>query len=82
MLSLAQKLDSAPDLEGFSSMLRDDCDLEVEMGPSRNLNELFEQLNAQNITVVSLRNKANRLEELFMRLVESKQNNVVESADA
>jgi ABC-2 type transport system ATP-binding protein len=80
VLSLGQKLDSAPALEGFSSMLRDDCDLEVEMGPSRNLNELFEQLNAQKITVVSLRNKANRLEELFMRLVESKQNGAVESA--
>jgi ABC-2 type transport system ATP-binding protein len=50
------------------------------MGPSRNLNELFEQLNARNITVVSLRNKANRLEELFMRLVESKQNGAAEIA--
>ena len=82
VLSLAQKLDSAPELEGFGSKLRDDCELEVEMGPSRDLNELFEQLNAQNITVVSLRNKANRLEELFMRLVESKQNGAVEIADA
>lgn len=80
VLSLAQELDSAPELEGFGSMLRDDGELEVEMGPSRNLNELFEQLDAQNITVVSLRNKANRLEELFMRLVESKQNGVAETA--
>jgi len=80
VLSLAQELDSAPELEGFGSMLRDDGELEVEMGPSRNLNELFEQLDAKNITVVSLRNKANRLEELFMRLVESKQNGVAETA--
>jgi ABC-2 type transport system ATP-binding protein len=82
VLSLAQELGSAPELEGFGATLRDDCDLEIEMGPSRNLNELFEQLNARNITVVSLRNKANRLEELFMRLVESKQNGVREIADA
>jgi ABC-2 type transport system ATP-binding protein len=80
VLSLGQQLDSAPELEGFGSVLRDDGDLEVEMGPSRNLNELFEQLNARNITVVSLRNKANRLEELFMRLVESKQNGAAEIA--
>jgi len=82
VLSLGQKIDSAPKLDGFSSMLRDDNELEVEMGPSRNLNELFEQLNAQSVKVVSLRNKANRLEELFMRLVESKQNGSVETADA
>ena len=43
------------------------------MGPSRNLNDLFEELDARGIQVVSLRNKANRLEELFMRLVENKE---------
>ena len=36
------------------------------------MNSLFAQLNAQGIHVVSLRNKANRLEEMFMRLVENK----------
>ena len=34
---------------------------------------MFERLNGLGITVVSLRNKANRLEELFMGLVENKQ---------
>jgi ABC-2 type transport system ATP-binding protein len=82
VLSLALKLDRAPELEGFRSTLRDDGELEVEMGPARNLNDLFEQLNARKIAVVSLRNKANRLEELFMRLVESKQNGVTEIAGA
>jgi ABC-2 type transport system ATP-binding protein len=54
--------------------LRDKSELEVTIGPSRNLNDLFAQLDKQEITVISLRNKANRLEELFMRLVNSKQN--------
>ena len=73
VLSLTEQLDEAPELAGFDTRLRDDCELEVEKGPERDLNELFAQLAARGIKVVSLRNKANRLEELFMDLVESKQ---------
>ena len=50
----------------------ENCELEVEKGSERDINDLFEQLAAHNIRVVSLRNKANRLEELFMRLVKNK----------
>ena len=57
---------------GFKAKLRSDCQLEVEKGPDRNINDLFEQLNANGIGVVSMRNKANRLEELFLRLVDGK----------
>ena len=74
VLSLADCLDNAPELDGFETRLVEECELEVEMGPARNMNELFAELNERGITVVSLRNKANRLEELFMRLVENKQN--------
>jgi ABC-2 type transport system ATP-binding protein len=73
ILSLAEPLTAAPELEGFDSRLIDDTELEVAKGPTRSLNELFSQLQAHNIDVLSLRNKANRLEELFMRLVENKQ---------
>jgi ABC-2 type transport system ATP-binding protein len=72
ILSLAERLTVAPQLDGFKTRLRDDCELEVEKGLNRDINDLFEQLNVHGIRVVSLRNKANRLEELFMRLVESK----------
>ena len=72
VLSLAEPLEKAPALKGFATRLREDCELEVEKGPQSDLNELFEQLNAQGIRVVSLRNKANRLEEMFMHLVERK----------
>ena len=72
VLSLSEQLKTAPVLDGFATRLRDDCELEVEKGPEKDLNELFEQLNAQGIRVVSLRNKANRLEEMFMHLVENK----------
>ena len=79
VLSLAKRLDAAPGLDGFETTLRDECELEVAIGPSRSLNDLFAQLDKQDITVVSLRNKANRLEELFMRLVKSKQEDRQES---
>ncbi len=76
VLSLTQELAEAPPLEGFSTRLRGDGELEVEKGPDRDLNDLFVQLNARHIHVSSLRNKANRLEELFMRLVDSKEQGV------
>lgn len=75
VLSLAEPPPSAPRLSGFDTVLRDDGDLEIEKGPDQDLNDLFAELNAQDLRVVSLRNKANRLEELFMRLVEGKREN-------
>ncbi len=73
VLSLSEPMAKLPTLDGFEPQQRDDGDLEVSIGEGYTLNELFRQLSAQGITVASLRNKANRLEELFMRLVESKQ---------
>jgi ABC-2 type transport system ATP-binding protein len=80
ILSLAEPLSAAPQLDGFETLLREDCELEVEKGPGANLNDLFGQLKDLGIEVVSLRNKANRLEELFMRLVEHKQDGFKEMA--
>ena len=76
VLSVAEPLSSAPALNGFESRLRDDGELEVEKGPNQDLNDLFLQLRDRNIRVITLRNKANRLEELFMHLVESKQQRI------
>ena len=76
VLSLADELERPPELGGFHTGLLDASELEVEMGPAKNLNDLFHELDARGIQVVSLRNKANRLEELFMRLVESKEREV------
>jgi len=72
VLSLDRQLETAPQLEGFEARVREDCELEVEKGQKADMNSLFAQLDAQGIQVVSLRNKANRLEEMFMRLVENK----------
>jgi len=53
-------------------VLLDDGDLEVSVDTRHDLNELFELLSVRGVRISSLRNKANRLEELFMGLVEGK----------
>ncbi len=73
VLSLKEPLREAPRLPGFETALLEDGELEVTVDAGCNLNTLFSRLSEKNIEVVSLRNKANRLEELFMDLVESKQ---------
>ncbi|TAM60711.1 MAG: ABC transporter ATP-binding protein [Rhodanobacter sp.] len=60
-----------PQLPGITLRRTDEHTLEVEMARSRDLNTLFAALSAHGITVTSMRNKTNRLEELFVRLVES-----------
>jgi ABC-2 type transport system ATP-binding protein len=42
----------------------------VEVDKNAGLNAVFEQLSAQKVKVLSMRNKANRLEELFVSMVE------------
>jgi ABC-2 type transport system ATP-binding protein len=82
VLSLAEDLAQGPELDGFRTELIEGSELEVELGPGKTLNDLFNELDVRGIRVVSLRNKANRLEELFMRLVESKQRDDREVAGA
>jgi ABC-2 type transport system ATP-binding protein len=60
-------------IEGFDSRATDDQTLEVDVPKASGLNPLFEELSRQNIQVNSMRNKSNRLEELFVRLVEANQ---------
>ncbi len=72
VLSLKEEIREAPSLSGFETRLRDDGELEVEKGSETDMNELFARLQEEGIEVASMRNKANRLEEMFMHLVESK----------
>lgn len=81
MKSLLSKLDvetfifdiepksSQPVLTGCKVIAFNQGTLEVEIDKSAGLNTLFEQFSAQGVTVLSMRNKSNRLEELFVNLV-------------
>lgn len=73
VLSLSDPLQTAPILPGFETSLIDECELEVAVDSSGDLNSLFSALDDRGIRVLSLRNKANRLEEMFMELVDKKQ---------
>jgi ABC-2 type transport system ATP-binding protein len=59
-----------PQLNGISFRRVDDHTLEAEMARKQDLNSLFGALTSSGITVNSMRTKTNRLEELFVRLVE------------
>ncbi len=59
-----------PHLLGYPVRMLDAHTLEVQVEKSQGITELFRQLASQNIEVLSLRNKTNRLEELFVSLVE------------
>ena len=65
------KCDSEPSLTDFEFRMTDDHTLEVDVPKSEGLNPVFVQLQQQGVQVMSMRNKSNRLEELFVRLVES-----------
>jgi ABC-2 type transport system ATP-binding protein len=71
VLSLDQELAEAPQLDGYAVRLREPGLLEVDVEATQGINDLFEVLSASGLKVVSMRNKANRLEELFLRLVEA-----------
>jgi ABC-2 type transport system ATP-binding protein len=70
VFNLRTAVRTAPQLTGFPAALSDGHTLEVEMSKTQSLNDIFAQLSAQGIAVNSMRNKVNRLEELFIRLVD------------
>jgi ABC-2 type transport system ATP-binding protein len=72
VLSLEDNLKKDSNLNEFSYTLIGGNQLEVLVDEDHSINDLFELLNREKIKVSSLRNKSNRLEELFMRLVHSK----------
>jgi ABC-2 type transport system ATP-binding protein len=70
VLDLAQPLQQPPVVPDFSFRLVDARTLEIELPKEQPLNAVFSALAAEGIAVMSMRNKSNRLEELFIRLVE------------
>lgn len=72
VLSLKEPVSALPDLGAFEAHLVDEAELEVSIHAGQNLNEVFGRLSSSGIAVQSMRNKSNRLEELFIDLVENK----------
>jgi len=72
VLSLRGAAATAPRLDGYAVRLVDAHTVEIDVSKEQNLNEIFARLSQQGIEVLSMRTKVNRLEEIFMRLVEAR----------
>jgi ABC-2 type transport system ATP-binding protein len=72
VLNLREAVSAVPVVPGYTFDLVDDHTLEVEVSKEQSLNEVFSRLSDLGIGVLSMRNKVNRLEELFMKLVEQR----------
>lgn len=73
VFNLRNPVNAAPALPGYGVTLPDDHTLEIEVSKDQSLNDIFSRLSTAGIEVLSMRNKSNRLEELFMRLVNQKE---------
>lgn len=82
ILDLSHDLEREPVLEGVTCRLTDPHTLEVDVTKTHSLNSVFAQLTQGDIQVLSMRNKANRLEELFVELVERAKQDASHSAEA
>lgn len=69
VLDLANPLFELPPLPPYKCLLLDEYTLEVQNDRGSPINDLFSLLSAHGIIINSMRNKTNRLEELFMRLI-------------
>ena len=69
VLDIDKILDQPPSIPKFPITLEDSTTLNVSIKKDQSINHLFEQLSALDINVLSMRNKSNRLEEMFIEMV-------------
>lgn len=70
VLDLKKPIESMPDLGDYTLRQIDKTTLELDIQREQNVNDAFRRLTEAGIEILSMRNKANRLEEIFMSLVE------------
>ena len=71
VLDINTTLEEAPVIDGFQVRINNEGQLEVDISKQQNINQLFEKLQDYDWKVTSMRSKSNRLEELFLDLVET-----------
>ncbi len=69
VLNTNKKIIELPQIKGYKLSKVDDTTLEVELKRNQKVNHFFEKLDPYKINILSMRNKVNRLEELFVRLL-------------
>ena len=78
ILDLKGEFNNINTLDGYPLTMVDSSTLEVSIDKNQSLNQLFNHLSTEGIEIISMRNKANRLEELFIDMVEK---NLTENGD-
>jgi len=79
LLDTQEEIVDVPELDGYTLLKIDAHTLAVDVAKEKDLNRLFSQLSDHGINILSLRNKTNRLEELFMGMVNDNKNPEPES---
>ena len=72
VLDIDKSLDQPPSIPNFPITLEDSTTLNVAIKKDQSINHLFDQLSTQGINVSSMRNRSNRLEEMFIEMVKKK----------
>jgi len=70
VLNLSKPVTQLPEMENYPFTQVDETTIEVTVQKEQNINDLFSLLTTKNINVISMRNKSNRLEEMFLQMVE------------
>ena len=71
VLYLDRAVDELPDCGDYHVRLLDSSTMEVDMHRGHDLNGIYARLSECDIKVISMKNKSNRLEQLFVHMVES-----------
>ena len=74
VLNLDQAIDAVPEIENYFIEITKPKEIEVHVKQAQTLNPVFAELASLGIGVLSMRNKTNRLEELFVELTRSESN--------
>ncbi len=82
ILDISPPQTACPQLDGYQATLQGDRTLQVDVEKSQGLNHVFTQLSEQGVEVTSMRNKSNRLEELFVSLVDKTLDNNAKGGSA
>jgi len=74
VFDLIKPIEILPELNGFTARLIDASTIEVEVGREKSINDLFQIFSVHDMNVCSMRNKSNRLEKLFLDLLDNNNN--------
>ncbi|MCW8852362.1 MAG: ABC transporter ATP-binding protein, partial [Gammaproteobacteria bacterium] len=79
ILYLTKKIETLPDCGGYAVRLVDETTLEVDINRQQNISDVFHRLRECGVEVDSMKNKTNRLEQLFMSMMNSNNSDINEA---